>query len=160
MDEDNWENLDAEEDSKNEEEDSEPEKKTPNEPTSNDYMAGAILANGVIWFWILSLQMFANRLSGINPSLLADMTFVTVVVAGFVSSQQVAKRSDRNQLIVALKSALYSWAGSLLMLATTPNVSISPITFLLCLIAGGVLGSYMLIRMRINERKKRLQASS
>lgn len=161
MDEDNWENLEEEEEETEEQiKSSIPEKKTPREPTNNDYMAGAILANGIIWFWILSLQMFANRLSGINPSLLADMTFITIVVAGFVSSQQVAKRSERNQLIVALKSALYSWAGSLLMLATTPNVLISPITFLLCLIAGGILGSYMLIRMRINERKRKLQASS
>ncbi|MCB2172060.1 hypothetical protein KQH65_04920 [archaeon] len=159
MDEDNWDNLDEEED---EEVDfSEPETTTSTEPTSNDYMAGAILANGIIWLWLQSLQMFSGFTSRISPSILADFTAVTIVVAGFISSQQVAKRSERNQLIVALRSALYSWAGSLFMMLTSPNASITfSLILLVCLLAGGVLGSYMLIQMRINERKRKLQASS
>jgi len=159
MDEDNWDNLDEEED---EEVDfSEPETTTSTEPTSNDYMAGAILANGIIWLWLQSLQMFSGFTSRISPSILADFTAVTIVVAGFISSQQVAKRSERNQLIVALRSALYSWAGSLFMMLTSPNASITfSLILLVCLLVGGVLGSYMLIQMRINERKRKLQASS
>jgi len=159
MDEDNWDNLDEEED---EEVDfSEPETTTSTEPTSNDYMAGAILANGIIWLWLQSLQMFSGFTSRISPSILADFTAVTIVIAGFISSQQVAKRSERNQLIVALRSALYSWAGSLFMMLTSPNASITfSLILLVCLLAGGVLGSYMLIQMRINERKRKLQASS
>jgi len=159
MDEDNWDNLDEEED---EEVDfSEPETTTSTEPTSNDYMAGAILANGIIWLWLQSLQMFSGFTSRISPSILADFTAVTIVIAGFISSQQVAKRSERNQLIVALRSALYSWAGSLFMMLTSPNASITfSLILLVCLLVGGVLGSYMLIQMRINERKRKLQASS
>lgn len=162
MDEDNWENLDEEEDAGVEAvESTEPETKASIEPTGNDYMAGAILANGIIWLWLQSLQMFSGFTSRINPSILADFTAVTIVIAGFISSQQVAKRSERNQLIVALRSALYSWAGSLFMMLTSPNASITfALILLVCLLAGGVLGSYMLIQMRINERKRRLQASS
>ncbi|MCW4012106.1 MAG: hypothetical protein NWF07_03840 [Candidatus Bathyarchaeota archaeon] len=163
MDEDNWENLDEEEAEEEEviEEASEPETTTPKEPTSNDYMAGAILANGIIWLWLQSLQMFSGFTSRISPGILADFTAVTIVIAGFISSQQVAKRSERNQLIVALRSALYSWAGSLFMMLTSPNASITfALILFVCLLAGGVLGSYMLIQMRINERKRKLQASS
>ena len=163
MAEDNWENLDEEEDEEGVEEveSSEPETSKSTEPTGNDYMAGAILANGIIWLWLQSLQMFNGFTSRIHPSILADFTAVTIVIAGFISSQQVAKRSERNQLIVALRSALYSWAGSLFMMLTSPNASITfALILLVCLLAGGVLGSYMLIQMRINERKRRLQASS
>lgn len=159
MDEDNWDNLDEEDEEAVEI--SEPETTSSTEPTSNDYMAGAILANGIIWLWLQSLQMFSGFTSRISPSILADMTAVTIVVAGFISSQQVAKRSERNQLIVALRSALYSWAGSLFMMLTSPNASITfSLILLVCLLAGGFLGSYMLIHMRINERKRKLQASS
>lgn len=173
MDEDKWEKLDDEspieetpvEETPEEEAPEEPEPivtlKTPREPTGNDYMAGAILANGIIWLWMQSLTLFSGFTNRISPSILADFTAVTIVVAGFISSQQVAKRSDRNQLIVALRSALYSWAGSLLMMLTAPNASITfALILLVCLLAGSVVGSYMLIRMRINERKKLLEASS
>ena len=160
MDEDNWDNLDDQEDEE-EVKISEPEITTPTEPTSNDYMAGAILANGIIWLWLQSLQMFSGFTSRISPSILADFTAVTIVIAGFISSQQVAKRSERNQLIVALRSALYSWVGSIFMMLTSTNASITfSLILLVCLLAGGVLGSYMLIQMRINERKRKLQASS
>lgn len=160
MDEDNWDKLNEEEDEE-EVDFSEPETTTSTEPISNDYMAGAILANGIIWLWLQSLQMFSGFTSRISPSILADFTAVTIVIAGFISSQQVAKRSKRNQLIVALRSALYSWVGSLFMMLTSPNASIAfSLILLVCLLAGGVLGSYMLIQMRINERKRKLQASS
>jgi len=44
---------------------------------------------------------------------------------------------------------------------TAPNASITfALILLVCLLAGGILGSYMLIRVRINERKRLLEASS
>lgn len=173
MDEDKWEKLDDDspieetpvEELPEEEEPEEPETpptpKGPREPTNNDYMAGAILANGIIWLWLQSLPLFSSFTNRISPSILADFTAVTIVVAGFIASQQVAKRSDRNQLIVALRTGLYSWAGSLFMMLTAPQASITfALILLVCLIFGSVLGSYMLIRMRINERKRLLEASS
>jgi len=132
-------------------------KKGDSEPTNNDFMAGALLANGIIWFWMRSLTMFNDFMSRIPSAILVDFTYVTFIIAGFISSQQVAKRSDTNQLIVALRSALYSWAGSLLMMLTgniiTPTISFA-LTILICLLAGAVAGSYMLIRFRISERRR------
>ena len=138
------------------------ETKLPREPNQADYMAAAILANGIIWFWMESLKMFSGFTSRIHPTFLTDLSYLTFIIAGFISSQQVAKRSDRNQLIVALRSALYSWAGSLFMMLSmpgSPTISFALI-ILVCLIVGAVLGSYMLIRWRIKERKNILKASS
>jgi len=133
------------------------------EPTSNDYMAGALLANGIIWLWMQSLTMFSGFMSRIPPALLVDFTYVTFIIAGFISSQQIAKRSDSNQLIVSLRSALYSWAGSLLMMLTgniiTPTISFA-LTILICLLAGAVAGTYMLIRSRISERRRLIAEAS
>ncbi|MBD3172576.1 hypothetical protein GF326_08895 [Candidatus Bathyarchaeota archaeon] len=142
--------------------DSTKEIKQPREPNQADYMAAAILANGIIWFWMESLKMFSGFTSRIHPTFLADLSYLTFIIAGFISSQQVAKRSDRNQLIVALRSSLYSWAGSLFMMITmtgTPTISFALI-ILVCLLAGAVLGSYMLIRWRIKERQNLLKESS
>jgi uncharacterized membrane protein YdbT with pleckstrin-like domain len=138
------------------------EEKQPQEVTNNDYMAAAILANGIIWFWMLSLNMFSGFTSRINPTLLVDFTYITFVLAGFISSQQVAKRSNRNQLIIALRSAIYSWAGSIIMMLSmmgNPTISFT-LTVLVCLLAGAVAGSYMLIRFRINERRRQLAEAS
>ena len=132
------------------------------EPTNNDYMAGALLANGIIWLWMQSLTMFSGFLSRIPPALLVDLTYLTFIIAGFISSQQVAKRSDRNQLIVSLRSALYSWAGSLLMMLSmsgTPTISFALIVFI-CLMIGAVVGTYMLIRSRISERRRIIDEAS
>jgi len=137
--------------------------KVPREPTSNDFMAGALLANGIIWLWMQSLTMFSGFMGRIHPTILADFTYVTIIIAGFISSQQVAKRSETKQLIVSLRSALYSWAGSLLMMLTgnivTPTISFALIV-LVCLAIGAVVGSYMLIRSRISERRKLMTEAS
>ena len=136
--------------------------RTPREPTSNDYMAGVFLANGIIWLWTYSLSMFSGFMSRIPTAILADFSYVTYIVSGFIASQQVAKRSEKNQLIVALRTSFYAWLGSLLIILTTPSVSTVSfaVTLLVCLLIGGVLGSYMLIRERILARRKRLRASS
>ena len=138
------------------------EVKQPTEPTTNDYTAGVLLANGIIWLWIMSLTMFSGFTSRINPAILADFSFFTFIIAGFISSQQVAKRSKRNQLIISLRSALYSWAGSLVMMLMNPSYSSisSALTLLVCLLLGAVAGSYMLIRFRISERRKRMAEAS
>lgn len=163
MEEDNWDTLDSEEDeNKSETKDKVVEKKQPHEVTNNDYMAAAILANGIIWFWMLSLNMFSGFSSRINPTLLADFTYLIFILAGFLSSQQVAKRSKRNQLIISLRSAMYSWAGSIVMMISmlgNPTISFA-LALLVCLLAGAVVGSYMLIRFRINERRRLMSEAS
>jgi hypothetical protein len=135
---------------------------TPREPINNDYMAGAILANGIIWFWMLSLNLFKDFSSRFPPAVLVDVTYVTLIVAGFVSSQQVAKRSEKNQLVVAIRSAFYSWVGSIVMMITMPGgFSFRfALTVLICLMFGAVIGSYMLIRDRIILRRRIIEASS
>jgi len=139
----------------------EKDKTSPREPSNNDFMAGAILANGIIWLWIQSLSMFSDFMERIPPAILTDLSYVTFILAGFISSQQVAKRSDKNQLIVALKSSFFSWVGSVIMMLSMPSASVTfAIILFVCLMLGGVTGSYMLVRDRIIARRRRLKASS
>ena len=156
------ENREINEDDEPENEETTVTEKTVREPTNNDFMAGALLANGIIWLWMQSLTMFSGFMSRIHPTILADFTYVTIIIAGFISSQQVAKRSDKNQLIVSLRSALYSWAGSLFMMLSmsgSPTFSFALIV-LVCLTIGAVVGSYMLIRSRISERRRLIAEAS
>lgn len=160
MDEENRET--PEEDTPETEDEVKTEEKKPQEITNNDYMAATILANGIIWFWMLSLNMFSGFTSRINPTLLVDVTYITFILAGFISTQQVAKRSKRNQLIISLRSAIYSWAGAVVMMLSiqnTPTISFA-LTVLVCLLLGAVVGSYMLIRSRISKRRKRMTEAS
>ena len=100
-------------------------------------------------------------MSRIPPALLVDLTYVTFIIAGFISSQQVAKRSDSNQLIVSLRSALYSWAGSLLMMLSMPSSTLSfALIVFVCLMIGAIVGTYMLIRSRISERRRLITEAS
>ena len=156
------ENREINEDDEPETEETPETEKVLNEPTSNDYMAGALLANGIIWLWMQSLTVFSGFLSRIQPAILVDFTYVTFIIAGFISSQQIAKRSDKNQLIVSLRSALYSWAGSLftmLSMSGSPTISFALIV-LVCLMIGAVVGSYMMIRSRISERRRLIAEAS
>jgi len=160
MDEENRET--PEEDTPETEDEVKAEEKKPQEVTNNDYMAAAILANGIIWFWMLSLNMFSGFTSRLNPTLLVDFTYITFILAGFISTQQVAKRSKRNQLIISLRSAIYSWAGAVVMMLSiqsNPTIRFA-LTVLVCLLLGAVVGSYMLIRSRISERRKRTTEAS
>jgi len=140
------------------EEPEEPLKQQSSEPTQNDYTAGAIMANGIIWLWMESFSVFRGVFSNIPPTILSDLTYIVFIMAGYFSSQQVAKRSERNQLIASLRCALYSWLGSLFMMITmpgTPTISLA-LSILVCLLAGSVFGTYMLIRGRIIKRRKAL----
>ena len=57
------ENREINENEEPETEEATPTEKVPREPTSNDYMAGALLANGIIWLWMQSLTMFSGFMS-------------------------------------------------------------------------------------------------
>jgi len=159
MDEENWE-INEQDEHETEETQEETVNETK-EPTNNDYMAGALLANGIIWLWMQSLTMFSGFMSRIPSALLVDLTYLIFIIAGFISSQQVAKRSESNQLIVSLRSTLYSWAGSLLMMLSMPSPTLSfALIVFVCLMIGAIAGTYMLIRSRISERRRLIAEAS
>jgi len=125
-------------------------------PSLNDYMAGAMLANGFIWIW--SMMMGHIPLLYRAPIIiLANASYLIYLVAGFTSSYLVCLRAERRHLIVGLKTALLSWLLSILfMLSFSPKPDWGFSTALLiCLIMGSVAGAYLALKRRIRRRRSR-----
>jgi len=123
-------------------------------PDVNDYLAGAILANGFIWIWNLILRQFRIPLSRLPVMLLADISLAIYLLAGGVSAYLVGRRASRRHLIVSLKVSFLSWLLSILLvlsMALKPIVG-SIIIFLLCLHVGGVAGGYFALKRRLRRR--------
>jgi hypothetical protein len=131
-------------------------------PTGNDYFAGAMLANGIVWVWMQALSLFRAQTSSIPLTFLADISFVVYIFGAYLAVSQVGKRTDTGHLIVGLKTAIYSWVMAIVIMftmAAEPTFSLA-IVLLVCFLAGGILGGYMLVRKRLKERRKNLEASS
>ena len=129
-------------------------------PTTNDYLAGATLANGIVWIWNQALGAMPNIFSQVHPSILANISYVVYLLGAILAANQVCRRASSKHLIVGIKSALFSWALSLLvMLSMAPNPAIGlALSLLLCFLAGGVVGAYLIIRSRLNKLETREKA--
>jgi len=122
-------------------------------PTINDYLAGAILANGFIWAWNLILHHFRAALSRLPVLLLADISLIIYLLAGGTSAYLVSMRASRGHLIVSLKVAALSWILSLLLTLSTftrPTIGLAA-TLLVCFLSGGVAGGYFALKRRIKR---------
>lgn len=138
------------------------EKKGPREPTNLDYLAGAMLANGVIWIWMQALSLIGEDALIVPTSLLADLSFLIYIFGGYYAATQVCKRADTGHLMVGLKTAGYASAMALLVMLTMIsqlNLGIA-LSITVSLFAGGVLAGYMHIRKRLQKRRLELEASS
>ncbi len=117
-------------------------------PSTTDYMAAAILAFGIIYFW-LELKMIAG-----TPSLLA---YPVYYLAGLVPSYLVCRRTDSAHLAVGLKAALASWtftAVTLLAFVEGPSLTFFGM-LLICLILGGVTSSYLALKQSLSQPPNR-----
>lgn len=130
------------------------------EPSFNDYLAGAMLANGIIWIWLQLIQIFGSQMS--EYTFFTDLSFIVFIFAGYIAAFQVGKRVDTEHLTVGLKTAGYSLIMSLIIMYTSwPAASNRlALTLMLCLVFGGVIGGYMNIRRRIEIRRKKMKDAS
>lgn len=131
-------------------------------PTGNDYFAGAMFANGIVWVWMQALSLFRAQTSLIPSKFLADISFIVYILAVYLAVLQVGKRTDSQHLIVGLKTAIFSWVMAVVIMVTMaaePTFSLA-ISLLVCFLSGGILGGYMLVRKRLEVRRKKLEASS
>lgn len=122
-------------------------------PELADYLAGAILANGIIWIWGLLLASFRGFFSRFPPVLLADISYLLYLTAGSISSYLVSYRASRKHLIVSLKAAGLSWLLSLLLMlsiVSRPTLGLS-LVLLVCFLAGGVAGGYLALKRRMRR---------
>jgi hypothetical protein len=137
-------------------------KKGPREPNNTDYLAGAMLANGVIWIWMQALSLIGEDVFIVPKGLLTDLSFIIYIFGGYIAASQVCKRADTHHLIVGLKTAGYASIMALVIMFTMIsqlNIGIV-LSISVCLFAGSVLGGYMFVRERLQRRRLELEASS
>ena len=133
-----------------------PEPAKPKQPNINDYVAGAMLANGVVWVWMQALPLFIESADQLIVAAIAELSWVVFIFGGYISSRQVCKRADEKHLLVGLKLAAVSWVmGIFIMftLAPMPDVRLM-MALLICFAAGGALGGYMTVRARLRSRRQ------
>jgi len=131
----------------------------PKQPNINDYVAGAMLANGVVWVWMQALPLFINSTDQLIVAAIAEFSWVVFIFGSYLSSRQVCKRAVEKHLLVGLKLAAVAWVMSVFImftLAPMPDARLM-VALLICFAAGGVLGGYMTLRARLRKRR---QASS
>lgn len=150
--------MDAEEENQvqqdEEEEDIEaPETTEPVAQSENDFMAGAMMANGIVFVWMQALSVFRQYVSQLPPRVLVDASYVIYILAGYLASRQVTKRANREHLKAGLKTAAYSTIMGLLILSTMNSEQTLglAITLGICYFAGGILGSYMETKARLKR---------
>jgi hypothetical protein len=128
--------------------------------SDNDFMAGAMLANGIVFVWMQALSVFRGFASQLPPRFLVDVSYIIYLLAGYISSRQVIKRAKRDYLKAGLKTAAYSTIMGLLILSSMNNeqtVGLA-ITLGICYFAGSILGSYIETKDRL--KRLRVEASS
>lgn len=132
----------------------------PKLPANNDFMAGAMLANGIVFVWMQILSIFRQTASQVPPRILVDLSYMIYIFAGYFASRQVVKRTEKEHLKVGLKTAGYSTIMGLLIIytmANEPTMGLA-VTLGVCYVAGSIIGSYMEIRARL--QRLRAEASS
>ena len=133
-----------------------PELARPRQPNINDYVAGAMLANGVVWFWMQALPLYIDSTDQLIVTAIAELSWVVFTFGGYISSRQVCKRADEKHLLVGLKLAAVSWImGIFIMftLAPMPDAGLM-VALLICFAVGGALGGYMTVRSRLKSRRR------
>jgi len=127
----------------------------PRQPNINDYVAGAMLANGVVWIWKQALPYVLQGADQLIVSLTADVSLVVFLLGAYIASRQVCKRADEKHLLAAAKLAVAAWAMSLFIMFTFPSEPDFSLAFplLVCFAVGSVLGGYMTVRDRLRKRR-------
>ena len=136
--------------------------KGPRKPNNTDYLAGAMLANGIIWIWMQALSLMGEDVFIVPKGLLTDLSFLIYVFGGYYAATLVCKGADTQHLIVGLKTAGYASVMALVIMVTMiSQLKISIVLSMsISLFAGGVLGGYMFVRKRLQRRRLELEASS
>lgn len=149
--------MDAEEKNQvqpDEEEESTEAPELPAQP-ENDFMAGAMMANGIVFVWMQALSVFRQYVSQLPPRVLVDASYIIYILAGYLASRQVTKRAKREHLKAGLKTAGYSTIMGLLIISTMnsePGIGFAVILGV-CYFAGSILGSYMELKASLKRRE-------
>ncbi|MFP3951425.1 MAG: hypothetical protein ACLFVP_04715 [Candidatus Bathyarchaeia archaeon] len=111
-----------------------------------DYLAGGMLTNGLIWFWI----SITPYLSWINEYTLANLSYVIYLSASILSAVLVCRKTLSKHLIVGLKLAAFTIFFSIPLLLTSRIISIGfAIALFMIYIFGSIVGSYLALHLKL-----------
>ncbi len=125
-------------------------------PNITDYMAGALLANGPIWLWTMTIGHLSSIFSALPPSLLGGLSLIVYVAGGCLASYLVCGRAEEGLLLVALRLAAAEWAFSIMMmLSIIPEASLGQaLLLLICFVVGGFIGAYLSLKRRLRRPRE------
>jgi len=105
--------------------------KNMRQPSTTDYLAGAVISYGIVYFWLA-----LKTVTGV-PWYLA---YPAYYLAGLASSYLVCKKAESDSLSTGVKSAIVSWMLTVIgILAITQQTStVFIVTLLVLMILGGV----------------------
>ena len=138
---------------------SEAPEKTQRQPTPSDYMAAAMITNGISWVWIQVLKS-GTVLNQIPIRFLTDATFIVYVLSGVIGAFLVGTKTDSKHLAVGLKATGYSIAVNILIMLTDPmplNLNLLW-SMTLSFAAGSVFGSYTALNRSLAAKRKARKA--
>ncbi len=122
-------------------------------PSTTDYMAGAMLANGIVWIWQQALDNLSTIFSKVPIGLLVNASFLIYLAGGVVSSYLVCSRTTSGHLLVGLKLSALAWVISLFFVFTSPAEPTPGfvLALLACFVAGGVAGAYLALKRMLRR---------
>lgn len=111
-------------------------------PSVTDYMAAAVLAYGIVYFWV-ELQMYYGP-----PWPLAYLFYY---LAGLVPSYLVCRRTGSGELAVGVKCSAASWGFTVVsLLAFTEGNTTTFFALLLAMfLLGGLTAAYLTLKRRL-----------
>lgn len=120
-----------------------------------DYLAGAILANGVIWIGLVIMGSLAGFFPSVPTSIFSDVSYAMYVAVAIVVSYLVCRRSSSKHLAVGLRLAALEWMFSIIFtLSAVGQLSlILVLTFFLCFLLGAIIGAYMALRSKLRSAR-------
>ncbi|MBD3207756.1 hypothetical protein GF319_15610 [Candidatus Bathyarchaeota archaeon] len=113
-------------------------------PSVIDYLAGAVLSYGIVYFWI-------QILNWIDLQIIALISYFIYFSGALSSAYLVLRRANTTHLRIGITSALASWAFtvfSLLALTEGANSGFF-IALLICFVLGGVAASYISLKNQL-----------
>lgn len=113
-------------------------------PSVTDYLAGAVLSYGIVYFWI-------QILNWIDLQMIALISYFVYFLGALSSAYLVLRRANTTHLRIGITSVLASWAFtvfSLLALTEGANSGFF-IALLICFVLGGVAASYISLKNQL-----------
>jgi len=116
-------------------------------PSITDYMAAAVLAYGIVYFWIELNALYDP------PWLLAYLIYY---LGGLIPSYLVCRRTGSAELAIGVKSSVASWG--FVIVSATAFTEGNTLTFfsllLIMFLLGGLTAAYLTLSRRLKPQKQ------